>query len=149
MEPPRRLAPPRLRRGIVARSRLSRALDSGANASLTLVVAPAGYGKTVAVEAWLAERGHAAAGGGAGARDDDPVRLWSSVATVVERVRPGAGGDALTQLRQPAAPVLQAIETLASGLAADERPIVIVVDDVQCIRDARCLTSLDNAVASL
>ena len=56
MEPPRSLATPRMRRGIVERSRLSHALDRGEAASLTLVVAPAGYGKTVAVELWLAER---------------------------------------------------------------------------------------------
>src|SRR3954452_8014833 len=125
MELARRLAPPRLRRGIVARPRLSRALDSGWEGSLTLVVAPAGYGKTVAVEAWLAERGHAAAWVRADARDDDPIRLWSSLATAVERVRPGAGGDALTELRQPAGAVLQAIEALAIGLVAEERPIVL------------------------
>jgi LuxR family maltose regulon positive regulatory protein len=149
MEPPRRLAPPRLRRGIVARPRLSRALDSGWDASLTLVVAPAGYGKTVAVELWLAERGHAAAWVRADARDDDPVRLWSSVATAVERVCPGSGGDALAWLREPAGVVLSAIEALAAGLAADGRPIVLVVDEVQSIGDPRTLRSLDNAVASL
>src|SRR4029079_16700158 len=80
----RRLTPPGLRRGIVARPRLSLALDGGRDASLTLVVAPAGYGKTVAVEVWLAERGHAVAWVRADARDDDPIRLWSSVATAVE-----------------------------------------------------------------
>ena len=77
------------------------------------------------------------------------MRLWSSVATAVERVRPGAGGDALAKLREPAGVVLPAIEALAIGLAADERPIVLVVDDVQSIGDARCLRSLDHAVASL
>ena len=149
MEPPRRLASPRLRRGIVARPRLSRALDSGWEASLTLVVAPAGYGKTVAVERWLAERGHAAAWVRADARDDDSTRLWSSLATAVERVRPGAGGDALAKLSDPTGVVLPAIEALAIGLSADERPIVLVVDDVHSIGDARCLRSLDHAVASL
>src|SRR4051794_19046075 len=49
MELPRRVP---LRRGIVARPRLSGALDGGWEGSLTLVVAPAGYGKTVAVEGW-------------------------------------------------------------------------------------------------
>jgi LuxR family transcriptional regulator, maltose regulon positive regulatory protein len=116
---------------------------------LTLVVAPAGYGKTVAVELWLAERGHAAAWVRADARDDDAMRLWSSLATAVERVRPGAGADALAQLREPAGVVLPVIEALASGLAADGRPIVLVVDDVQSIGDARCLRSLNDAVASL
>src|SRR3954447_15820082 len=113
MELARRLAPPRLRRGIVARPRVSRALDSAWEASLTLVVAPAGYGKTVAVELWLAERGHATAWVRADARDDDSIRLWSSVATAVERVRPGAGGDALAELREPFGGVLPAIDALA------------------------------------
>jgi LuxR family maltose regulon positive regulatory protein len=116
---------------------------------LTLVVAPVGYGKTVAVEVWLAERGHAVVWVRADARDDDPIRLWSSVATAIERARPGAGGDALAELRDPAGLVLPAIEALAIGLAADERPIVVVVDEVQSISDARCQRSLDDAVASL
>ena len=116
---------------------------------MTLVVAPPGYGKTVAVELWLAERGHPAAWVRADARDDDPMRLWSSLATAVERVRPGAGADALTKLRDPVGMVLPAIEALAIGLAADERPIVLVIDDVHSIGDKRCLRSLDHAVASL
>src|SRR4051794_7636215 len=149
MNPPRRTAPPRMRRGIVERSRLSRALDSGGAASLTLVVAPVGYGKTVAVEMWLAERGHATAWVRADSRDDDPIRLWASLSTAVERVRPGAGGDAGAQLRDCDGAVLPAIEALAVGLASDRRPIVLVVDDVQSIGDARCLRSLDDAVASL
>src|SRR3954463_83096 len=86
MELPRRLAPPRMRPGIVARPRLSRALDSGEHASLTLVVGRGGSGKTGAVELWLAERGQAAGWLRADARDDDAIRLWSSVATAVERV---------------------------------------------------------------
>ena len=116
---------------------------------MTLVVAPPGYGKTVAVEQWLTERGHAAAWVRADARDDDPMRLWSSVATAVERVRPGAGGDALAKAREPDGVVLPVIEALASGLAADGRPIVLVIDDVHSIGDARCLRSLNEAVASL
>src|SRR3954453_11459086 len=148
MELPRRLAPPRLRRGIVARPRLSRALDRAWEASLTLVVAPAGYGKTVAVELWLAERGQAAGWVRADARDDDAIRLWSSVATAVERVRPGAGSDALAEMSKPFGAVLPAVDALAIGLAADERPIVLVIDEVQSIGDKRCLRSLDHAVVS-
>ena len=149
MKPPRRLAAPPLRRGIVPRPRLNSALDSGGAAALTLVVAPTGYGKTVAVEAWSAERGLATAWVRADSRDDDPVRLWTSLTTAVERVRPGAGGDASAHLRNPAGAVLPAIEALAIGLSADERPIVLAIDEVQSIGEARCLRSLDDAVASL
>jgi LuxR family maltose regulon positive regulatory protein len=149
MDPPGRLAPPRQRRGLVARPRLSRVLDGGREASLTLVVAPPGYGKTIAVEQWLAERGHDAAWVRADARDEDPVRLWASVAAAVERTRPGAGGDALKWLRDPAGAVAPAIEALAIALDADQRPIVLVLEDLQSITEQNSLRSLDHAVASL
>ena len=40
-----KLAPPRPRTGMVGRPRIARALDAGRGAALTLVAAPAGYGK--------------------------------------------------------------------------------------------------------
>src|SRR3954470_6869641 len=135
MEPPTRVAPRRLRRGIVARPRLSRALDRGREASLTSVVAPAGYGKTVAVEMWLAEGAHVAAWVLTDARDDDPVRLWSSVAGAVDRARPGLGGAALALLSDPSGAVEPTIEALATSLAVDGRPLVIVLEDLQSIGD--------------
>src|SRR5262245_2801242 len=97
MEPPRRLSPPQLRPGIVARPRLSAVLESGSEVPLTLVSAAPGYGKTVAVGLWLAEQRHASAWVRADARDDDSIRLWSSVATAVEHARPGAAASALAQ----------------------------------------------------
>src|SRR6478736_5108885 len=51
-----KLAPPRPRAGIVHRQRVVRALEAGLEASLTLVAAPPGYGKTTAVRAWCASR---------------------------------------------------------------------------------------------
>src|SRR5262245_37696681 len=124
---PRRLAPPRLRRGIVTRPRVSRALDRGRDASLPLVVAPPGYGKTVAVETWIAESGRDAAWVRTDSRDSDAVRLWTSIATAVERARPGAGREALDRLREQPGVVRPAIEALAAGLSGDRRPIVLVL----------------------
>ena len=47
---------PKLRRGLVARPRLQRRFDGGADAKLTLVSAPAGFGKTTTLAAWLHQR---------------------------------------------------------------------------------------------
>ena len=52
---------PRWRRSLVARPRLSERLSRGAESALTLVSAPAGFGKTTLLAEWLAV---AAAGGG-------------------------------------------------------------------------------------
>jgi hypothetical protein len=46
-----KLSPPRTLAGTIARSRLSRLIDQGVRGALTLVVGPAGSGKTVLV--WL------------------------------------------------------------------------------------------------
>jgi LuxR family maltose regulon positive regulatory protein len=128
---------------------LGRLLDGGGDAQLTLLAAPAGYGKTVAVETWLAERGHEFVWVRADARDDDPVRLWSSVAIGVGGVRPGAGADALARLNAHAGIVDRAIDALAGALAEEQRRIVMVVDDLQSIADTGCLRSIDHAVAAL
>ena len=45
---------PRLRRGLVARPRLSERLSRGAESKLTLISAPAGFGKTTLLAEWLA-----------------------------------------------------------------------------------------------
>jgi LuxR family maltose regulon positive regulatory protein len=44
---------PRQRRGLVPRPRLSERLNRGADAALTLVSAPAGFGKTTLLTEWL------------------------------------------------------------------------------------------------
>ena len=46
---------PRRRRGLVARPRLSERLSRGAESALTLVSAPAGFGKTTLLTEWLAD----------------------------------------------------------------------------------------------
>src|SRR5664280_2851297 len=45
---------PRLRRSFVARPRLNGRLSRGSDARLTLISAPAGFGKTTLLTAWLA-----------------------------------------------------------------------------------------------
>lgn len=47
---------PGVTRNLVARPRLTKLLDSGMEGPLTLVVAPAGFGKTTLVSSWLQER---------------------------------------------------------------------------------------------
>jgi LuxR family maltose regulon positive regulatory protein len=48
---------PKVCRGLVARPRLSERLSRGAQSRLTLISAPAGFGKTTVLSAWLAAAG--------------------------------------------------------------------------------------------
>jgi LuxR family maltose regulon positive regulatory protein len=72
---------PRRRRGHVTRPRLSERLSRGAESALTLVSAPAGFGKTTLLAEFLAAAasdGRSAAWLSLDRRDTDPALFWTS-----------------------------------------------------------------------
>jgi ATP/maltotriose-dependent transcriptional regulator MalT len=144
-----KLAVPSVHHGVVDRPRVRRALDAGDAGSLTLVAAPAGYGKTTAVRAWCASRDAALAWVTLDAADNDPVRLWRYVATAVDRVRPGLGRSALRRLGVAGAPVEVAVDELMNGAGALGRELLVVLDDLHEVVDTECLSSIDHALGQL
>ena len=143
-----KLAAPRQRAGLVDRPRILRALDAGAETALTLVAAPPGFGKSTAVRAWCANRSTAHAWVTVDARDNDPVRLWTYVASAVDRIRPGLGRATLMRLRATAA-VASPIDELLNAIAGLGAELVIVLDDLQTVTDGEALASIDYAVEHL
>ncbi len=144
-----KLAAPRQRAGTVRRPRLERALESGADAALTLVAAPAGYGKTTAVRAWYATSGGALAWVTLDAGDNEPARFWTYVATAVDRIRNGLGRRALHRLRSQAMSIDVAIDEIMNGIADYGQAFTLVLDDLQTVTDSDCLSSLDYAIERL
>jgi LuxR family maltose regulon positive regulatory protein len=144
-----KLAVPSVRHRVVDRPRVRRALDAGRDASLTLVAAPAGYGKTTAVRAWCASLDAALAWVVLDAGDNDPAVLWRYVATAVDRVRPGLGRGALRRLGVAGSPVDVAVDELLNGAAALRGELVIVLDDLHAVTSQECLASIDYALAHL
>jgi LuxR family maltose regulon positive regulatory protein len=143
-----KLAVPAVRPGLVDRPRIRRALDTGGVAALTLVAAPAGYGKTTAVRAWCESVDAALAWVTLDAGDNDPIRLWTYIATAVDRVREGLGRAALQRLRL-GSPLAGAIDELMNGLAAFDKRLVLVLDDLHTVTDPECLASIDYALEHL
>ncbi len=99
-----KLRGPRLRGSLVARTRLLARLDAGLERKLTLISAPAGFGKTTLVSQWmahLAARPHAPllAWVSLDAGDNDPVRFWRYVITACQPLLPDAGQAALAHLQ--------------------------------------------------
>lgn len=86
-----KLAPP-LRRGLMHRRRLVQALDGAASHRLTLLVAPAGWGKTSLLADWHTTSRRERVGWLAlDPEDSDPVRFWTYLITAVRTVLPGVG----------------------------------------------------------
>jgi LuxR family maltose regulon positive regulatory protein len=144
-----KLAVPRVRHEVVNRPRIRQALDAGRAVSLTLVAAPAGYGKTTAVRAWCARRGVALAWVTLDDGDNDPVSLWRYVAMAVDRVRSGLGRGALRRLGVAGAPVEVAIDELMNGVGALGSELVVVLDDLDAVVSEESLASIDYALGRL
>ena len=144
-----KLAAPRQRAGMVARPRIMRALEAGGDAALTLVAAPAGYGKTTAARVWCASSEMAAAWVTLDVGDNDPVRFWTYVATAVDRVREGLGRRALQRLRVSGTPLETAVDELMNGIAAFGPGVAVVLDDFHRVTDGECLASIRYALERL
>ncbi len=127
---------PRRRRALVARPRLSELLSRGAESTLTLVSAPAGFGKTTLLAQWLAA---AAAGGRSTAwlsldeRDNDPALFWPYLVTALRTATPGVGADALSMLPSPQSPIETVLASLLNDLSAISEDVVLVLDDYHVI----------------
>jgi LuxR family maltose regulon positive regulatory protein len=121
----------------VARPRLSERLSRGAEAALTLVSAPAGFGKTTLLAEWLAV---AAAGERSVAwlsldqRDNDPASFWTYLVAALNTGVPGEGAGALLQPPQP--PNEAGLVALLNDLDAISNDVMLVLDDYHVI-DAR------------
>jgi LuxR family maltose regulon positive regulatory protein len=126
-----------------------RALDASADAALTLVAAPTGYGKTTAVRAWCASSETAFAWATLDPDDNDPARLWTYVATAVDRVRDGLGRRALHRLRASGLAIETIVDELMNGIAGFGQELALVLDDFHTVTDGRCLASIEYALEHL
>ena len=118
-----KLFAPRPRRGLVERARLGDRLDRGAQSKLTLISAPAGFGKTTVLAAWLAAAPAASrpvAWLSLDAADNQSTTFWTNVIAALQTVAPGIGASALSLLlgAQPP-PIETVLATLLNELRAD------------------------------
>ena len=140
---------PRVHPGMLRRARLLEMLDRDGAVALTVVDAAVGYGKTTLLRSWCAERPEPVIWMTLDRSDDDPVRLWTHLATAVERLGQGLGGQALMCLGARGAPVETAIDELTNGLVAYGQPITIVLDDLHAVGSESSLRSLAHGIERL
>jgi LuxR family transcriptional regulator, maltose regulon positive regulatory protein len=142
---------PPARAGLVARERLLGSLRA-ATTPLTVVVAPAGWGKTSLLGAWAADPGAdvrvawVSLDGG----DDEQVRFWRYVLSALMRASEEVGSSAHDALdAQGAEPVDLALPVLLNELAASSTRHVIVLDDYHVLTDPRIHEAVEFLVTYL
>ncbi len=124
------------RAGAVARPRLADRLDAAIRGPLTVVSAPAGFGKTTLISNWLVRAATSdahVAWLSLDQRDDEPALFWTYVVTAMRAVVPGLGEAALTLLASPAAPTDAAIAALLNEIETLPHDLVVTLDDYHLI----------------
>ncbi|WP_296602464.1 LuxR C-terminal-related transcriptional regulator [Nocardioides sp.] len=124
-----KLAQPRPRREAVPRPRLDALLSRVAGVPVTVVSAPAGFGKTTLLSSWLAAADLPVAWVALDARDRRPGRFWSYVLTALDRAVPGSAAAALTLLGSGQAAVETVLAGVVNELSVSDDDLVLVLDD--------------------
>ena len=125
---------PRPRPGRVARPRLTERLNAGLNRKLTLVAAPAGFGKTTLLSEWIPQSPRCVAWLALDGEDNDPARFWTYVIAALQEVHPKLGVSALAMLQSPEAPTTAALITsLINEIAAFPESFAVSLEDYHVI----------------
>jgi LuxR family maltose regulon positive regulatory protein len=129
---------PTRRRGLVARFRLNERLRRADESALTLVSAPAGFGKTTLLTDWLTTAradGRATAWLSLDHSDNDPALFWAYFIAALKTAAPAVGEGALALLSSTESPTEAFVVTLLNDLAAVSDDVVVILDDYHVIEE--------------
>ncbi|GHJ52276.1 hypothetical protein Nm8I071_15830 [Nonomuraea sp. TT08I-71] len=139
-----RLSPAALPEPVLVRPRLLDRLDRGVAGPVTLVLAPAGWGKTTLLAGWArAVRGEPPPAWVTVEAGDTGERLWAYLAAALRAAADGVPGEGPQPPAPDGPPRPDQLELLAAALAARERPVLLVLDDLHRVTDPAALAGLE------
>ncbi|MGE5418163.1 MAG: LuxR C-terminal-related transcriptional regulator [Acidobacteriota bacterium] len=122
---------------MVTRTRLNSKLGQTLKYPVTLVAAPAGYGKTTAVAEWLRHSSVSSAWISLDTDDNDLVRFWRYVLTALNNMLPGVADRAWTGLASTFSPPIQSLLTLLiDDMSQLQDDHFLILDDYHLIEHA-------------
>ncbi|MFC4598124.1 LuxR C-terminal-related transcriptional regulator [Cohnella hongkongensis] len=130
----------------VLRPRLTARLNQGLYRKLTLISAPAGYGKTALVSEWLADCGRPAAWLSLEEGDSELARFLTCMIASLQTLEEKVGTGVLAVLQSPQRPPTESIlAALLNEIEALPTPFLLVLDDYHAARSEE----VDDAVGFL
>jgi len=125
---------PKPRAGLVERNRLVEQLNEGLHKKLTLISAPAGFGKTTFLTQWVSQVDVPVAWVSIDANDSDPTRFLRYVIAALQSISPGAGRHSLPVMLSPEQMPVEAVVThLIQEMAEISSEMVLALDDFHLI----------------
>jgi LuxR family maltose regulon positive regulatory protein len=135
---------PRARQALVPRTRLMERLNASLQYKLTLVSAPAGFGKTTLLAAWARELRQPVAWLALDEADNDPTRFARYLVAALQQIDPAIGRDVLGA---SAPRIDMLIDALINDLAASRADFLLVLDDFHLIDQPAIHEALHTLVA--
>ncbi len=137
---------------LVTRARLFARLDEGLSRPLILVSAPAGFGKSTLIAAWVRSKpaqhpplSWVSLDEG----DNDPVQFWSYVFTALDRCQPGIYQPLLSALRSQSFSLPSLLTALLNTWVEHSEPLILVLDDYHVITEPTLHTTLASLIERL
>jgi ATP/maltotriose-dependent transcriptional regulator MalT len=143
---------PPLRSRIVLRPHLIERLNAGLHHKLTLISAPAGFGKTTLVSEWVASCGRPAAWLSLDERDNESTRFLMYLVAALQMVAPNIGAEVVDLLQSPQQPPNESILTaLFNEITALPDDFILILDDYHTVESKSVdeSTSVDEALTFL
>jgi len=126
------IPPPRPK--VVHRTRLIEQIDKGLHGKLTLISAPAGFGKTTLVSDWIAGCERPAAWLSLDEEDNDPTRFLDYLVAALQTIAANIGEGVSGLLQSPQPPPTESIlTTLLNEITTVQDNFVLVLDDYHVI----------------
>ena len=138
---------PPLRPSLVPRPRLVQSLNDGLHAGrgLTLVSAPAGFGKTTLLIDWLGQTDVPAAWLSVDDSDNDLPRFMSYLAAAFRQVDEDLGSPLLSASRSAQRPAIEkSLTALLNRIALRSGPLILVLDDYHLLTDPTTLEVMES-----
>ena len=126
---------PSRRPGAVSRQRLAGRLEAVSRSALTVLSAPAGFGKTTLLAEWLASCADDAAVAwlSLDRSDNEPALFWTYVVRAMQTAVEGIGSGALQVLASASPPIDAALAALLNDLDGLSADLVLVLDDYHLV----------------
>ncbi len=141
---------PGVNRRLVSRQRLSEKLNQVLDHKLTLVTAPAGYGKSTAVADWLRKVGVPAAWVSIDSGDNHPMVFWRYICAAMDGILSGISNDTSYIFSSPE--LIKAnihLSILINRLTAGQTDLILVFDDFHCITEPDILENFTYFIGLL